>query len=162
MKHSVWLRPAAEDEPRLSQLIERCAKAFGSPSFVPHITLCSEPAVTSIAGIGLELELPLTLTLTSVSFDRDYFHACYLLLRDDASVLGLQARSATALRGRVQPGYPPHLSLAYGGLSDAQREGVAELIGPLPLTATFDRIQIWETGGAVADWRLHRATSAHV
>jgi hypothetical protein len=162
MKHSVWLRPAAEDAPGLQAWIERCSAAFGSPRFVPHITLCTEPALTSLANTGLQLELPLTLTVTSVGFGGDYFHACYLLLRDNAGVLGLQARSAAALHGRVPEQYPPHLSLAYGALRETQRREVGSLVTHLPLTATFDRIEVWETGGAVADWQPERATTEQV
>lgn len=161
MKHSVWLCPSVDDAPRLQQLIERCAAAFGSPSFPPHITLCSEPLSTSVAGSGLELELPLRLSLSTVGFGGDYFHACYLLLRDNSAVLGLQARSAILLGGRAPEQYPPHLSLAYGALSEEQRRRVPELATPLPIEAAFDRIEVWETGGAVESWR-QRATTAHV
>lgn len=162
MKHSVWLCPSSVDAPRLRALIERCAAATGSPSFAPHITLVSEPASTSLANTALERPLPLTLTLANVEFGDDYFHACYLVLRHDTSLLDLQARSAAALRGRVPDRYPPHLSLAYGELSEAQQRKVMALVAALPITATFDHIEVWETSGAVADWQPQRATSAQV
>lgn len=150
------------DAPRLQALIERCAVATGSPRFAPHVTLCSKPASASLANTGLELPLPLTLTLTRVEFGGDYFHACYLVVRHDTRLLDLQAGSATALRGRVPDQYPPHLSLAYGELSEAQRREVLAQVTPLPITATFDRIEVWQTGGAVTEWQPQRATSAQV
>ncbi len=144
--------PAAGDTPRLAELIDRCAQAFGAPTFPPHITLCSDPAEPSASRGDLALELPLSLTLASVGYGADYFHACYLQLRDDASVLALQARCAAALHGRVPEQYPPHLSLVYGELTPMQREQVPLLVPTLPVLAQFDRIETWDTTGPVANW----------
>lgn len=153
MKLSVWLMPAASDAERLAELIARCSRAFGAPMFPPHITLCSEPAETSASRGDLALELPLSLTLASVDYGTDYFHACYLKLRDDTSVLALQARCAAALHGRVKEQYPPHLSLAYGDLTPQQRDQVPLLLASLPLVAQFDRLETWDTTGPVSNWQ---------
>jgi hypothetical protein len=153
MKLSVWLMPAASDATRLSELIARCAHEFGAPTFPPHITLCSEPTETTASRGDLALELPLSLTFASVDYGTDYFHACYLKLRDDASVLALQARCAAALHGRVNEQYPPHLSLAYGGLTPQQRDQVPLLVPSLPLLARFDRLETWNTTGPVSNWQ---------
>ena len=152
MKLSVWLVPAPQGASVLADLIERGAKTFGSPAFPPHITLCGEPTETTLRS-DLVLELPLTVTFGGVGFGGDYFHSCYLTLRDDASVLALQARAATALGGRVPDKHAPHLSLVYGALTDEQRQEAASLVAHFPTQVEFDRVEIWETSGAVSTWR---------
>jgi hypothetical protein len=152
MKLSVWLMPAASDASRLAALIARFAQAFDAPTFPPHITLCSEPTETSKSRGDLGPQLPLSLSLASVGYGADYFHACYLKLRDDADVLALQARCAAALHGRVSEQYPPHLSLVYGDLTPQQRDQVPLLVPALPLLARFDRLETWNTTGPVGNW----------
>ncbi len=151
MKLSLWLVPAAEDARRFEELIQRCATAFGSPTFPPHITICSEPLEAALRA-DLALELPLGVSFGSVGFDSDYFHCCFLQARDDAGLLALQARCAAALRGAV-PKYAPHLSLAYGALTEAQREAARSLVPSLPLAGKFDQLELWETSGPVPSWR---------
>lgn len=150
---SVWLVPVARDTATLSQYIERCAKALGSPVFPPHVTLCTDPAVTTLAAVGAFSELPLSATFTTLDFGDDYFHGCYLRAEQDKALRELQARSVAALGGAVPQGYPPHLSLAYGVLSDEQRATAAALIKELPLQLGFDRLELWESSGPVSSWR---------
>jgi hypothetical protein len=152
VKLSVWLVPALGDAPRLAQLIERFAEELGAPVFPPHITLCSEPEETGLP-FDPAPKLPVSVAFDSVGFGSDYFHACYLRVQNEAAVLGLSARCAAALRGRVPERYPPHLSLTYGVLTEPQRAKAAGLLPSFPVRAELDRIEIWETGGAVSQWR---------
>jgi hypothetical protein len=150
---SVWLVPVAGDAASLSQYIARCSQALGSPLFPPHVTLCTEPAVTTLAAVGAFSELPLTASFTALDFGDDYFHGCYLRAEQDKALRELQERSVAALGGTAPQGYPPHLSLAYGVLSDEQRATAAALITELPLQVAFDRLELWESSGPVSSWR---------
>jgi hypothetical protein len=152
LKLSVWLMPGVADAPLLAAVIARYAQAFRAPTFPPHITMCTAALDAASVRADLAIELPTSLTFASVGFGSDYFHACYLRLRDDASVLALQARCAAALRGQVPEKYPPHLSLTYANLADEQREQATSLLPSLPLQAHFDRLETWDTTGAVSTW----------
>jgi hypothetical protein len=150
---SVWLTPIARDAAFLGQQIERCARVLGSPRFPPHVTLCTDPAVTRLAAVGSLSELPLTSTFTSLEFGRDYFHGCYLRADDDRALRELQARCVAGLGGTAPQTYPPHLSLAYGVLSEERRVAAAALISELPVQLSFDRLELWESSGPVSSWR---------
>jgi hypothetical protein len=150
---SVWLVPTPRDSALLERQIERCASVLGSPQFPPHVTLCADPAVTRLAALASLSELPLTSTFTSLDFGRDYFHGCYLRANDDGSLRELQARCVATLGGTAPRAYPPHLSLAYGVLSEEQRIAAAALITELPVQIGFDRLELWESSGAVSTWR---------
>jgi hypothetical protein len=148
----VWLMPTTEDAAVLQTQIERGASMFGSPSFPPHVTMCSEPAVTKLAAVGSLRQLPLSLRLTELRFGKDYFHGCYLEAADDTPLCDLQARCVATLGGTVPGQYPPHLSIAYGVLSSDQRAAAATLV-ELPLVVTFDRLELWTSNGPVSSWR---------
>jgi hypothetical protein len=150
---SVWLAPAARYTEILERQIDRCSRVLGSPRFPPHVTLCTDPAVTRLAAIGPLSELPLSATFTALEFGTDYFHGCYLRAQDDGALRELQARCVAALGGTAPQGYPPHLSLAYGVLNEEQRATAAALINELPMQIGFDRLELWESGGPVSSWR---------
>lgn len=152
-KLSVWLVPNPRDTAFLEEQIERCSRALGSPPFPPHVTLCTEPAVTRLAAVGSLRELPLSSTFTALEFGNDYFHGCYLRANDDHALRELQARCVATLGGVAPQGYPPHLSLAYGVLGEEQRATAAALITELPVQIGFDRLELWETSGPVSSWR---------
>ena len=133
--------------------MERCAQAFASPTFMPHITVCTDPAVTTLAALDPLTELPLTLSLAALGFGNDYFHGCYLVPSHDRAARALQERCALTLGGKVPPQYPPHLSVAYGVLNREQRAQARTLITDLPLEVSFDRLELWDNAGPVSSWR---------
>jgi|SRR4051812_40284189 2'-5' RNA ligase len=148
----VWLAPVPTDAEILQASIDRAASLLGSPVFVPHVTLCTDPAVTTLAAVGSLRELPLSITFTALRFGDDYFHGCYLEAAEDAALRELQARCLATLGGATSRQYPPHLSLAYGVLSHEQRAGATTLVD-LPQTLRFDRLELWTSDGPVSSWR---------
>ena len=156
LKLSVWLLPTAQDEPQLRALIARFAKALGSPVFPPHVTMGSDPPVTILAAVGRPEELRSSLSLDELAFGDDYFHGCYLTARNDTAARELQERCAATLGAKVRHDYPPHLSLAYGVLDEAQRTTARALLPSLPLHVSFDRLELWTTEGPVSAW--HKVT----
>jgi hypothetical protein len=150
---SVWLAPRARDAGFLEQQIARCSRVLGSPPFPPHVTLCTDPAVTRLIAVGPLSELPLIATFTALEFGKDYFHGCYLHADDDTVLRELQARCVATLGGRVPHDYPPHLSLSYGVLNAEQRARATALVNELPVQIGFDRLELWESSGPVSSWR---------
>jgi hypothetical protein len=152
-KLSVWLVPIARDDSMLQRYVERLAAALGSPAFPPHVTMCSDPAVTTLTAVGPAADLRLSLGLDALSFGDDYFHGCYLTASDHAPASRLQQRCAATLGAKVPENYPPHLSLAYGVFDDTQRATAQALVTDLPVHVTFDRLELWATDGPVSSWR---------
>jgi 2'-5' RNA ligase len=148
----VWLAPAAQDAAALRANIERGARSLGSPAFPPHVTMCADPAVTTLAAVGALRELPLSITFTALRFGNDYFHGCYLEAADDAPLRELQARCVATLGGSAPGEYRPHLSVAYGVLGQDQRTAAVALT-QLPRKVTFDRLELWTSDGPVSSWR---------
>jgi 2'-5' RNA ligase len=148
----VWLAPAAQDAAALRAHIERGARLLGSPTFPPHVTMCTDPAVTTLAAVGSLRELPLSITFTALRFGNDYFHGCYLEAAEAAPLRELQARCVATLGGSAPSEYPPHLSVAYGELGQEQRAAAME-ITQLPWKVTFDRLELWTSDGPVSSWR---------
>src|SRR5688572_22090615 len=137
LKLSVWLVPTVEDEPKLRALMERFAKALGSPVFPPHVTMGADPRVPILSAVGPAEELRLSLGLDELAFGDDYFHGCYLTASNDAAARQLQERCAGTLGAKVRHEYPPHLSLAYGVFDEAQRATARTLLPDLPLDVSF-------------------------
>jgi 2'-5' RNA ligase len=148
----VWLVPAAEEAAALRKQIERSASLFDAPKFPPHVTMCSEPAVTELAAVGSLSELPLSITFTALRFGKDYFHGCYLEAAEHEPLRAIQARCVATLGGTVPREYPPHLSLAYGVLNEAQQAAALQLT-QLPQKITFHRLELWTSDGPVSSWR---------
>jgi 2'-5' RNA ligase len=149
----VWLMPTPRDTTILAPRIERLAQELGSPTFAPHVTMCTEPGVTTLAAVGSLSELPLSLAFTSLEFGGDYSHGCYLTAKNDKAARDLQARCVATLGGHAPQGYPPHLSLAYGVLNEAQRAAAKAICGDLPLQVSADRLELWASDGPVSSWR---------
>jgi hypothetical protein len=132
--------------------MERCAKALGSPLFPPHVTMCTDPATTKLAAVDSLSDLPLPAVFTALEFGPDYFHGCYLRASDDTALRQLRERCCATLGCASPEPYLPHLSLAYGVLSEDQRAVAAALSPPLPLRVSFDRLELWQCDGPVSSW----------
>ncbi len=119
---ALWLVPPVTRRAEYATVIDDLAEQFGTPRFVPHVTLltgvvdCDERRLRTLAGAcrGLELR-PRGLA----SYD-EYYRA--LVVEIDLSEELRRARELAikTFRGGAAP-YEPHLSLMYGDLPEAAR-----------------------------------------
>lgn len=112
--------------------------------------MCTDPAVTTLGVVAPRAQLQLQLCMDSVEFGDDYFHGCYLRASDDAAARALQEHCAATLGCQSPRKFPPHVSLAYGVLDEAQRAAVRALLTDLPLLVAFDRLELWATDGPMS------------
>ena len=156
MKCSVWLVPSAPHAPLLRTLLQQFCTAFGSPEFLPHLTVCTgltrhvHERFRAVRAAELT-SLPLGATFRELQFGEDYFHGSYLTLDDDSAMRDLQRRLASKLEGRAPEKYAPHVSLSYGVLNPSQRDEAQEHLR-LPLEVSFSDLELWDTSGDVPAW----------
>lgn len=157
--YSIWLMPAKPEFDLLQRTISELGLQFQSPSFDPHLTLLG-----SVEGTEKNMRKCVqTLADEFASFKLklcgyemlDTFFMSLFLPTDLPSVLSQCHHRAKELsQWTLPPNYYPHLSLIYAELSKEEKLGIVKKLGPElgSLELTIDRIQLYCTAGAVADW----------
>jgi 2'-5' RNA ligase len=163
--HSLWLVPRDADASRYRVIIQRLAGQLGTPQFGPHITLLAPVEACPIQTLNEAVrELatrvpPLVVHLTCAAAGHEYFRCVYALCAKDEALVAAHAAAVEALRGyhsALPSDFMPHLSFVYGDLTPDQRSATAaalqgEVAGQ---TVRIDMLQLWDTQGPPADWRL--------
>ncbi|MDO4637390.1 MAG: hypothetical protein Q4B13_07570 [Lautropia sp.] len=180
-----WLVPAEPQRALLQQWIDRLAIQGPGPSFEPHLTLALStlparivpadlPAQAVAAGVASVCRPDgLSLTADGLGHEPAYFRALYLRLatrRSERMWLADIVRAVAAgLAGAVESTgiqtaatqFVPHLSLAYGAWTAAERQRLAQqvpvcelpdsirfdtLVGvcPRPGAASLSRVEDWQ------------------
>lgn len=167
-RYSIWLMPCAEQREELQQTINGLSARFATPSFMPHVTLCSrvwnksEAALfAAVETVGRSLrESRLSLKEDGIGWT-DHWATFFFLRLTGADDLFSQA--AERVEGSHPPEIGPHLSLMYSfGDKQISRDALrAELEGSLPELIRFDSLVLvrpatgrWED---VERWETVRA-----
>ena len=161
-EYSIWLLPEAILERTLQRTIVELAIVQGESAFFPHVTLQGDlcRSLEDLSGpvAGMAPDLPAQRWRVRAVECGDHFFRC-LYLRFDADVVlaALQDR-VRAFTGTADGLSPfPHLSLAYGTLTDATRRVRDELAqGFSAREVVFDRIALVRSSKDVpiAEWRI--------
>ena len=161
-EYSIWLLPEAVLERTLQRTISELAIEQGESAFFPHVTLqgdlCRSLEELSGPVAGMARDLPAQRWRVRAVECGDHFFRC-LYLRFDADVVlaALQDR-VRAFTGTADGLSPfPHLSLAYGTVTDATRRARDELAqGFAAREVVFDRIAVIRSSKDVpiAEWRI--------
>ena len=161
-EYSIWLLPEAVLERTLQRTISELAIVQGESAFFPHVTLqgdlCRSLEELSGPVAGMARDLPAQRWRVRAVECGDHFFRC-LYLRFDADVVlaALQDR-VRAFTGTADGLSPfPHLSLAYGTVTDATRRVRDELAqGFSAREVVFDRIALVRSSKDVpiAEWRI--------
>ncbi len=165
--HSVWLVPdrAGAIFARLRGLIEALARRSNGEVFDPHVTL-----VGSLAGDPGELAArtrALTQSLARFEIalgqvvarplDANRYRRLFAEVEPTEPVIAANAAGRAALGAGGGEAYAPHLSLAYADGTPAAFEalkGEAERAAIAGLHFEVNALELWQTTGPVADWRL--------
>ena len=161
-EYSIWLLPEAALERTLQRTISELAIVQGESAFFPHVTLQGDlcRSLEDLSGpvAGMARDLPAQRWRVRAVECGDHFFRC-LYLRFDADVVlaALQDR-VRAFTGTADGLSPfPHLSLAYGTVTDATRRARDELAqGFAAREVVFDRIAVIRSSKDVpiAEWRI--------
>lgn len=161
-EYSIWLLPEAALERTLQRTISELAIVQGESAFFPHVTLQGDlcRSLEDLSGpvAGMARDLPAQRWRVRAVECGDHFFRC-LYLRFDADVVltALQDR-VCAFTGTADGLSPfPHLSLAYGTVTDATRRARDELAqGFAAREVVFDRIAVIRSskGVPIAEWRI--------
>ncbi|MFB4426015.1 2'-5' RNA ligase family protein [Streptomyces sp. QL37] len=158
---SLWLHPAARDEPALRAEVVRLGTRWGSPPFAPHLTLVGgfdapeDEARRRAADLAAELD-PLDVEFTTIATEEQLHRSLFLGAAPNAlldAAFGTAVRICAGLVGE-EP-FRPHLSLAYLDAPAELRERAAASVALAPpVRARFDTLALWRTPmPTVEDWR---------
>ena len=146
----IWLVPTPGPvRDHLLATIHRLAAEHDAPRFQPHITLAAtfDAAANSAAKTLRSMVAdtpPADETFTTLGHEPTYFRSLYLLPEPSAQLMSLhEAAHRTWATG---PGWPfmPHLSLLYSDIPERQKQPIIDTLEiPLPLTVSFDAIELW-------------------
>ena len=157
---SLWLVPEGPEAQATTALIGELSARFGTPSFLPHVTLLGGLAVDAATAVERARALASTLRDFSVRFEglehsADYFRALIVRVAPDLPVLDARRRAQMAFPSEPVGPFVPHLSLLYGSLPvETRRHLAAEVRESAPEAMVLSRLDVVATEGLTSEWRL--------
>lgn len=160
--HSIWLMPAEEDLNFFREIVNRLGVQFGTEVFCPHLTLVEDMPRQSIELAELARQLvaggsALTCQIENIVGATLFYRSLFAAFPSREDLLSLK-RQAIALFGKGDiEGFRPHVSLAYGVPSSAEKEATVaalsrELVGR---HVTFDSVAVAASAQTIpiAEWK---------
>ena len=166
--YSLWLVPERKTETYrfLDQFIRDVAAQYQTPVFDPHATLLGgvdgdEKDMREKTQMLAEKLAPYEIQLGEVGSNGIYFQILFSRVEQTPSVLEANA-VAQKVFGVDKGKYFPHLSLAYGDLSNEQVAALKQFIAQRypPITGInflVANVELWRSEGAVNKW--HRVAT---
>ena len=158
--YSIWLLPKAAQLVLLTKIVGDLAERFGSPRFIPHVTIQGDLTIPfgalkeALQGIANE-HTSQNWPVASIDGGEHFFRSLYVRFDKYPAYVSLKQSMRRISRTADGLSLFPHLSLAYG-LTDAQKS--AALFSALRQSLTepfcFDRMVIARSSKHVpiADW----------
>ena len=165
---SLWLVPE-RDGPvfrQLREIINTTSREFGTPVFDPHVTLlggvtgAEQDMRQKTAALARQLA-PYELRLGEVASHGTYLQILFSKIEQDTKVMAANAEAQRAF-GVNQGTYFPHLSFAYGDMSQDQVKIQQEALEARKIVGTaflVNGIELWRCEGTVAEWRCIQSFS---
>ena len=155
---SLWLVPEGEAAERFGGLVARLAAAHGTPRFHPHVTLIggigAEDFVSESAEALAAATAPFDITLARPVGRDEFYRAVVVEALPSLPLLRLHHLARQAFDRLDDPTpFEPHLSLVYGDLEKAQRDGIIRSLPDVRATFRVSSIGVWSTDGAPESWR---------
>jgi len=155
---SLWLVPELSCEVRLAEILDGLSQEWGTPRFAPHVTLLgnvrgSEREILAESErLAAELE-PVALRSLELDWSDEFYRAFYLVVEKQPALLRAHAAAAEAFRRSPDPSYFPHLSLAYGDLTDEQRLQARRVVEKGLGSCRAERLDVVRTTGPPESWK---------
>ena len=146
---SIWVKSSSDDVANIKNQIDFFAKEENKASFDPHVTLVTKINSQQKAHDILNQIKKEKIT---VSFDRicegkSYFQRLYLEASDNNQFYN----SVISLEGWPSL-WVPHLSLYYGNELPKSYSSI-NFDKLIPITITFDTLELYITGPIVSEWK---------
>lgn len=131
--YSVWLVPQKNDEQYLKKIINKLARDYSAPLFIPHLTLFTETnfsleKLQQIIDAVFKHQQPFEITKTGIG-QSDYFWKTVFLEFELNETL---RRLFESISEKTDPGdislFKPHISLIYKTLTKEERMRITESI----------------------------------
>ena len=161
--YSLWLVPERNSEEfhLLRKLIDKLAHRYRTPAFDPHVTLLGKihdskrDAVKKTRDIAAMLS-PFEIALGKIGSNGAYFQMLFSEIEQTPALMAANV-ALQKMFGMNGKDFFPHLSLAYGNLSDARiavLQKSAEQENPIAgMHFSVHAVELWHTDGAVEDWQ---------
>lgn len=161
-EYSVWILPQAGLEQALQKTILEIAAIQGENTFFPHVTLqgdlCgpSEEMSRSVAMMAQHIPLQ-RWRVRAVECGDHFFRCLYLRFDEDVALLELQDKVCAFTRTCNGLSPFPHLSLAYGRVTEVTRQAREDLMQRFAACEiAFDRIAVVRSSKdiPITEWRI--------
>ncbi|KAI9342617.1 2',3'-cyclic-nucleotide 3'-phosphodiesterase [Obelidium mucronatum] len=165
---SLWIGPPKGSvlDRKLNDIVSHFSSKLGTPKWGPHITLLGSVVATAeqatlkiqqaVQGRG-SFKVPLVDLVT-----KDFYFQCVMAKAEEtAELMSLNALLRTVYPPPHSEPYWPHLSLVYGDLDAKTKDQIVEEIKSnkewsdiVGSVVEVSEIQLWNTEGAVDNWKL--------
>ncbi len=158
--HSLWFIPRGSAGARLKEIIRELSETFATPCFPPHVTLLARVPQPRQEVISMTRELAgefsrFQIELTEAATTRDYFRSLFIKVVADDVLVAVYDLARTRFGFPLAAEFMPHLSLLYGDLPEAEKQGVIARLGrKYPARFTVESIDVYSTDGPPEDWQL--------
>ena len=146
---SIWVKSSSNDVANIKNQIDSFAKEENKASFDPHVTLVTKINSQEKANDILDQikKEKITVTFDRISEGKSYFQRLYLEASDNNQFYN----SVTSLEGWPSL-WVPHLSLYYGNELPKSYSSI-NFDKLIPITITFDTLELYKTGPIVSEWK---------
>lgn len=134
-KYSIWLVPKGAAYGKLSGLISRIAEEYGTPKFVPHVSLIADivgeenEVVSKTEKLSSEIK-PFNIKLTEADYSDGYFKSLFIKGEKSKELLEANLKAREIFDKGATGEYSLHLSLMYSSnIASAVKEKIILKIG---------------------------------
>jgi len=160
LPHYLWLLPPAPIQDRFASLIERLGRRFGTPQFIPHLTLVGslhgsrDEIVRKTTALAATLA-PVPIRLAGCGWTDQHYRCFFMHAERGPELLAAHETACTKLGEQVESDFMPHLSLIYGTLPQEQKNQIVQTIGAdFDIAFHADRIGLCHPDGTPEQWQL--------
>jgi 2'-5' RNA ligase len=157
-EYSIWLNPDNPAFNELSNEISRIGMTYDTPIFAPHITLLGkirgmEEDILEKTKDALAQVCQMEVTLNQIESSENYYRCVYARLKKIPELLQANEAARKAFSINNAEEYMPHLSLAYGDVSEQTRAEMIAQIGDLKNQEfTIKTASLYSTKGPITKW----------
>ena len=157
--YSLWLRPETAAASTLGRLIDELGRRYGSPVFLPHITLLGSIAGAEAAILRATRRLAQALNrfevaLGEIDYLPEYYRCLFIRVEPGETLLAANRQAKAVFEQAPDKAFMPHLSLLYAELDeDRKRHEAAELARRYPARIEIAGLDVYTTSGDPRRWR---------